>query len=905
MEKIKIVRNKIQKVLPIIKMAAFFVILGLASLSLLTLLPLRTPIKPYIVLSGSMNPTILEGSIIFVKRGFNDIKKGNIVTFKRPGKPQENVTHRVVGEDKSKGRTVYITKGDANTASDLWVVPKESIWGKAIFSVPFLGYVISFAKTKLGVILLIALPLVVIALGEAQVIYSEIKKMRKKSKVVTLLALITLFLPNKFAISSAVFSDTVFSTNQQISTGDWTPPPIPDLISPTNNSYVNTSGLVMDWTDVTDDISNPVYYIYQNADNPGFSPLAYESGHLSNSNIPAPGMPDGVYWWRVKACDSLNNCSPWSEVWKVTVDNITPVTTLSFNGKNINEKVLNGGFESGIANWDRQGEVVIQGGDGFTDPYSGAYMVRVGHTTDDGSEIWENKLTQQIQPGAKNLSFYYNFFSYDSFNDDPGIVVRLNDYNVFYLSAADIENFDSPNSSGWTQLSFDISQIPDPVLEIIFYSGNTNDELNQSWVYIDDVSTAEAVANNDSFTLTANESAETYYSFDGGPFINGTAFDLSAVTGSTLVRYYSVDTVGNIEGINTRRLVKDAQKPEAITDLFAWAISKQTVNLSWTVPDKITVYDIRYALTPILDDTDFAAATPVLNPPAPRPAGGFQSFEVSGLNSNSTYYFAIKSADAALNWSEISNVSSDTTMDPTDPDSDPDINPGDVVINELMWMGTSGSSADQYLELRNMTDREIDLSDWSVANVSIPAGKTILPHGYFLISHFDQAGSKINVEPDLVDSNLVLVNTNAQYILQDSGANIIDTADNGLGAPAAGQSGTDIYYSMERDNTPGDGAQASSWHTIFDDSALMHSYWDIGAVEKGTPGVENLSQSTLIVAPEPSSVPLPEIATESASPSASIIAPEPSPEPLSEIATESAVIIEPPSASSSAETEKP
>ena len=77
MGKIKIVRNKIQKVLPItiIKMGAFFVILVLAGLSLLTLLPLRTPIKPYIVLSGSMNPTILEGSIVFVKRGFNDIKK--------------------------------------------------------------------------------------------------------------------------------------------------------------------------------------------------------------------------------------------------------------------------------------------------------------------------------------------------------------------------------------------------------------------------------------------------------------------------------------------------------------------------------------------------------------------------------------------------------------------------------------------------------------------------------------------------------------------------------------------------------------------------------------------------------------------------------------------------------------
>lgn len=865
MEKIKIVKNKIKKVLPTIKMAAFFVILGLAGLSLLTLLPLRTPIKPYIVLSGSMNPTILEGSIVFVKRGFNDIQQGNIVTFKRPGKPQENVTHRIVGEDKSKGRTVYITKGDANTAQDLWVVPKESIWGKAIFSVPFLGYVISFAKTKLGVILLIALPLVIIALGEARIIYSEIKKMRKKSKIVTLLALITLFLPNKFAISSAVFSDTVFSTNQQISTGDWTPPPIPDLISPTNNSYVNTSGLVMDWTDITDDISNPVYYIYQNADNSGFSPLAYESGHLLDSHISASGTPDGIYYWRVKACDAIDNCSVWSEVWKVTVDNIAPMTTLSFSGKSINEKVLNNGFESGIANWDRQGQVVIQDADDFTAPKSGTYMVRIGHTIDDGSEIWENKLSQKLQPGAKNLSFYYNFFSYDSFNDDPGMVVRLNDYNVFYLSAADIENFDSPNSSGWIQLSFDISQIPDPTLEIIFYSGNTTDDLAQSWVYIDDVSTAEAVANNDSFTLTANELAETYYSFDGGPFINGTTFNLDAITGSTLISYYSVDAAGNTEGINTRRLVKDAQKPEAIIDLFALAISKQTVDLSWTVPADITVYDIRYALTPILDDTDFSVANPVLNPPAPRLAGEFQSFEVSGLNSNTLYYFAIKSADAALNWSDISNIDSDITLDPTDPLSDPNINPGDVVINELMWMGTSGSTADEYLELRNMTDRIIDISGWQLTKLvsgteglmlTIPTGKEIPKHGYFLIANFNKSASRINIESNLIDNDLVLVNNNLQIKLYDgnwtgyhpfplpSSTQLIDTVDNGEGAPAAGQydAGSNIYYSMERDDTPGVGTRADVWHTIYDDSAVMHAYWDSGSLEKGTPGAPNLSQ---------------------------------------------------------------
>lgn len=567
-------------------------------------------------------------------------------------------------------------------------------------------------------------------------------------------------------------------------------------------------------------------------------------------------------------------------------DSMPPVTGLSFNGYSINEKVLNPGFELGLVNWQTEGEVNITAADGFTAPYNGTKMARIGHTADDGQEIWENKLTQQIQPGAKNLSFYYNFFSSDSDSfDDPGMIVRLNDHNVFYLTAADIDNFDSPNSSGWTQLSFDISQIPDPVLEIIFYSGNTGDNTNQSWVYIDDVSTSEAVADDTTdFILTVNEPAQTHYSLDGGlNWLAGTTFNLTAVTGGAQVNYYSVDLAGNIEGINTRRLIKDAQKPDIIIDLIATATSKQTVNLSWTSPSdppnasSSAVYDIRYSLSEITED-NFYDATPSANPPAPHPVGSDQEFVVSDLNSAATYYFAIKSADAALNWSLVFNSPSVTTLSELPEDEeDPGINPGDVVINELMWMGTSGSTADEYLELRNMTDQNIDLSGWQITKwvsgtseelmLTIPSGKLIPAHSYFLIANFDQATSKINVDPDLVDNDLVLVNDNLQINLYDGDwtnpvNQTIDTADNGQGSPAAGEynSGANIYYSMERDATPGNGYDANVWHTIFDDSALMHSYWDLDAVEKGTPGAPNLSQT--VVFPSPTPTPLPPLTTD-------------------------------------------
>lgn len=134
------------------------------------------------------------------------------------------------------------------------------------------------------------------------------------------------------------WTSTDFATSCQV-TYSLPTPPAPTLVSPTNNSAVNTNGLIMDWADVTGDYNNPLYYIYQSARNAEFSPVAYTSNHLTSSQIPASGTPDGDYWWHVKACDALNNCSDWSEVWKMTVDSTIPtsVITYPFNSNGDNE----------------------------------------------------------------------------------------------------------------------------------------------------------------------------------------------------------------------------------------------------------------------------------------------------------------------------------------------------------------------------------------------------------------------------------------------------------------------------------------------------------------------------------------------------------------------------------------
>jgi len=160
-------------------------------------------------------------------------------------------------------------------------------------------------------------------------------------------------------------------------------------------------------------------------------------------------------------------------------------------------------------------------------------------------------------------------------------------------------------------------------------------------------------------------------------------------------------------------------------------------------------------------------------------------------------------------------------------------NPGGVVINELMWVGSSRGASDEWIELRNTTNHEINLSGWQITKwvsgggghedlmITIPAGKSIAANSFFLIAQFPSGdpGSVLNVEPDVVTTNVALNNDALQIRLYvnnwNSGGMLVNTAGN-KGEPLAGEhknSTPKRFYSMERNSTPGDGTSATNWHT--------------------------------------------------------------------------------------------
>ncbi len=113
-------------------------------------------------ISGSMEPAIKTGSISIVRqeRAYN---LGDAISYYVLIDGQEQiVTHRIMGI----GGNVYTTKGDANQVADREIVLPRLVVGRVIMVIPYLGYVVGYAKGPWGHWLLILLPAFAIIIRE-------------------------------------------------------------------------------------------------------------------------------------------------------------------------------------------------------------------------------------------------------------------------------------------------------------------------------------------------------------------------------------------------------------------------------------------------------------------------------------------------------------------------------------------------------------------------------------------------------------------------------------------------------------------------------------------------------------------------------------------------------------------
>lgn len=119
----------------------------------------------YVVLSDSMAPAFRAGSMIAVRpTEAASLKTGDIITFIDPGSGAGSITHRIAAVHTGDELT-FTTRGDANDCDDREPVPAGNIIGKLVLALPYAGYLVTWSRTKVGLIILVIMPgLLIIAL---------------------------------------------------------------------------------------------------------------------------------------------------------------------------------------------------------------------------------------------------------------------------------------------------------------------------------------------------------------------------------------------------------------------------------------------------------------------------------------------------------------------------------------------------------------------------------------------------------------------------------------------------------------------------------------------------------------------------------------------------------------------
>jgi signal peptidase len=143
----------------------------------LMLVPGLLGLQRYAIVSGSMEPTIPKGSVVYDELvPVEDLRVGDVITFVPPPEYHisQPVTHRIVeietGKENSTapGKLTFRTKGDANEAMDAWTMvldqPRQT---RVAHHLPWIGYVYIALGQRWVQLLVVGIPalLIIVVLG--------------------------------------------------------------------------------------------------------------------------------------------------------------------------------------------------------------------------------------------------------------------------------------------------------------------------------------------------------------------------------------------------------------------------------------------------------------------------------------------------------------------------------------------------------------------------------------------------------------------------------------------------------------------------------------------------------------------------------------------------------------------
>jgi hypothetical protein len=181
----------------------------------------------------------------------------------------------------------------------------------------------------------------------------------------------------------------------------------------------------------------------------------------------------------------------------------------------------------------------------------------------------------------------------------------------------------------------------------------------------------------------------------------------------------------------------------------------------------------------------------------------------------------------------------------------------DVIINEVMWMGSVGDGNDEWIELKNMTDEVIDLAGCEIVGAGSGTGSISLTgevkeNGFYVLAKKAAEESAladgIANQVTLESPKMSLTNSGEQLELRCEEI-VLDKTP--VEVWPAGDDGT-VRRSMERNRVPDDGEIADNWHTAYQ-NACGGEGWKTNESNCGTPGGENsvnVAPQAVVVGPE-------------------------------------------------------
>ena len=149
--------------------------------------------KPFIVLSGSMEPAVMTGDLVITQEvDPASLQAGDVIAYRYGD--SSIITHRIREVTQKDGLRAFITKGDANNADDNVMPTEDLVEGRLRWTVPGLGNAAMFLQTPYGLLIAAGVPLLAYLLidllrrrrrdghdrRESQRLQEELERMRQQ-----------------------------------------------------------------------------------------------------------------------------------------------------------------------------------------------------------------------------------------------------------------------------------------------------------------------------------------------------------------------------------------------------------------------------------------------------------------------------------------------------------------------------------------------------------------------------------------------------------------------------------------------------------------------------------------------------------------------------------------------------